>query len=284
MEGMDRDITVARVESPAPAAEPSPLDAVPPPRIAELVETVGVKKTHLPALKTLTLSVLAGAFIAFGGMFFTTVVTGSELGFGPTRMLGGLAFSLGLILVVIGGAELFTGNSLIVMAWADGKVRLSGLLRNWGLVFVGNLIGSIGSAYLMHWSGVLSAGGGAVGETAIAIAQAKAALDPFQALIRGVLCNTLVCLAVWLCFAAHTVPGKVLAIVFPIAAFVALGFEHSIANMYLIAVGMLHGAQGVTLAGFIGNLVPVTLGNITGGGVLVALVYWIVYLRDGHDG
>lgn len=286
MEGGDGDIAVGRIQpmTPAPAAEPNPFDAVPPPKIAELIENVGVKKAHLPALKTVTLGVLAGAFIAFGGMFFTTVVTGSGLGYGPTRMLGGLAFSLGLILVVIGGAELFTGNNLIVMAWADRKVRLSGLLRNWGLVFVGNFIGSIGSAYLMHWSGALGAGGGAVGETAIAIAEAKVALDPFQAFVRGVLCNTLVCLAVWLCFAAHTVPGKVLAIIFPIAAFVALGFEHSIANMYLITIGMLHGASGVTIAGFLGNLVPVTIGNVIGGGVLVALVYWIVYLRDAGNG
>lgn len=285
MEGLDRDNAAGVVERLMPAAaETLPLDAVPPPRIAQLVEAVGVKKANLALTQTMMLGILAGAFIAFGGMFFTTVITGSDLGYGPTRMLGGIAFSLGLILVVVGGAELFTGNNLIVMAWADGKVSLGQLMRNWGLVFIGNLIGSVGAALMMHWSGALAAGGGAVGETAVAIAQGKVALHPLEAFFRGILCNTLVCLAVWLCFAAHTVPGKVVAIVFPIAAFVALGFEHSIANMYLITVGWLHGAPNVTIAGFLTNLIPVTLGNVVGGGVFVALVYWIVYLRHADKG
>ncbi len=285
MEG-DNRIGTGAIELPVPARapEPLPLDAVPPPRIAHLVEEVGVKKANLPLTQTVMLGILAGAFIAFGGMFFTTVVTGSGLGYGPTRMLGGIAFSLGLILVVVGGAELFTGNNLIVMAWADRKVGLGQLMRNWGLVFIGNLIGSVGTALMMHWSGALAAGGGAVGETAMAIAQGKVALDPLQAFFRGILCNTLVCLAVWLCFAAHTVPGKVVAILFPIAAFVALGFEHSVANMYLITIGWLHGAPGIDIAGFLTNMIPVTLGNIVGGGVFVALVYWVVYLRPAKSG
>jgi formate/nitrite transporter len=256
--------------------EPHPLDVVPPARIAQLVEDVGVRKTKLGAVETLTLGVLAGAFIAFGAMFFTVTVTGSVLGLGPTRLLGGAAFSLGLILVVIGGAELFTGNSLIVMAWADGRVTLAALLRNWALVYLGNAIGALATAVLVHLSGALSLGDGAVGETAVAIAAAKLALPPLAAFVRAILCNILVCLAVWMCFAAHAVSGKVLVILFPITAFVALGFEHSIANMYLIPVGMMHG--GLTDYGsLLANLAVVSAGNIVGGSVLVALVYWLVY-------
>jgi len=254
------------------------VDAYTPPQVAALVEAVGARKASLPALQTATLGLLAGAFIAFGGMFFTLVMTGNELGLGPGRLLGGLAFSLGLVLVVIGGAELFTGNNLIVMAWADGKVTTGALLRNWGLVYVANFVGSLGCVVLVHLSGALELGGGAVSETAASIAAGKLRLGPLEAFSRGILCNVLVCLAVWLCFAAHSVSGKILAIAFPISAFVALGFEHSVANMYLIPIGML--AQGaIDISGFLGNLIPVTLGNIVGGGGLVALVYWLVYLR-----
>jgi len=259
--------------------EPKALDVVPPARIALLVEQVGIKKASLPVLQTFTLAVLAGAFIAFGAMFYTVVVTGSEIGFGPTRLLGGVAFSLGLILVVIGGAELFTGNSLIVMAWAEGRVEGSALLRNWVAVYLGNLFGAVGAALLVHWSGVMDAGDGAVALTAAKIAEAKVVLGPVEAFFRGVLCNTLVCLAVWMCFAAHTVSGKVLTIIFPITAFVALGFEHSVANMYLIPIGALQGTVAIGVLDMVSNIVPVTLGNMVGGGVLVALVYWLVYLR-----
>ena len=260
-------------------AEPAALDVVAPARIAHLVEDVGIKKAQLPLIQTLTLGIPAGAFIAFGGMFYTLVVTGSELGFGPTRLLGGLAFSLGLVLVIIGGAELFTGNSLIVMAWADRRVETAQLLRNWGLVYLGNLIGAFGTVLLAHLSGTLDLGGGAVGKTAAAIAAAKVAIDPLQAFVRGVLCNTFVCLAVWMCFAAHTVTGKVLAIIFPISAFVALGLEHSVANMYLIPIGALQSGADIGVTDFLANLIPVTIGNMVGGGDLVALVYWLVYLR-----
>jgi formate transporter len=262
-----------------PAVSPSPQDAYPPAQVAVLVEQVGVKKATLPAVPTLALGLLAGAFIAFGAMFSTLVMTDSPLGFGPGRLLGGLAFSLGLILVVVGGAELFTGNNLVVMAWAARKITTAQLARNWILVYAANLVGSLGTALMVLWSGVLELGGGAVAETAITLAQAKVALDVTEAFFRGILCNVLVCLALWLCFAAHDVSGKVLAVVFPISAFVALGFEHSIANMYLIPIAMLAGAEGVTVAGFLANLVPVTLGNVIGGGVFVALIYWLIYLR-----
>jgi len=258
---------------------PLNIDAYAPAEIAARVEKAGVSKVHLPILQTVVLGVLAGAFIALGAVFYTFVITDTGLGFGVTRLIGGIAFSLGLILVVVGGAERFTGNNLIVMGWADGKITSRQLLRNWFWVYIGNFVGAIAIAGLVALSGVLEAGGGAVAKTAASIAEAKMALPSIEAFTRGVLCNVLVCLAVWLCFAAHTVSGKILAIIFPISAFVALGFEHSVANMYLIPAGYFAGAASVTLDGFIANLIPVTLGNIFGGGVLVALVYWIVYLR-----
>jgi formate/nitrite transporter len=258
--------------------EPHPLDVVPPARIARLVEEVGIRKARLAFVPMLALAVLAGAFIAFGAMFFTVVVTESALGYGPTRLIGGMAFSLGLILVIVGGAELFTGNSLVVIAWANRDITTLALLRNWGIVYAGNLIGAVATAVLVHLSGILAAGGGAVGETAVGIATAKLALDPGAAFFRGVLCNVLVCLAVWMCFAAQSVSGKVLVILFPVTAFVALGFEHSVANMYLLPVAMLHAGTG-DMAAMLVNLLVVTAGNVLGGGVFVALVYWVIYMR-----
>ncbi len=180
------------------------------------------------------------------------------------------------MLVLVGGAELFTGNALIVMAWADRRIGTRALLRNWGLVLAGNFVGASATVVLMALAGGLAP----VAETAVGIAAAKVALSPVEAFFRGVLCNVLVCLAVWLSFAARSVGGKAVAIVFPITAFVALGFEHSIANMYLIPAGMLApGGPGLDAAGYLANLVPVTLGNVVGGGALVAGVYWLVYLR-----
>jgi formate/nitrite transporter len=261
------------------AAPDASHDAYAPAQIALRIESGGVAKANLPALKMATLGVLAGAFISFGAMFYVLVITGSDLGFGPGRLLGGIAFSLGLILVLIGGAELFTGNNLIVMAWAERKVTTTQLLRNWGLVYVANFVGALGTVALFVLAGALDLNGGAVGQTAIRIAEAKIALDPVSAFFRGVLCNTLVCLAVWLCFAAREVTGKVLAIVFPISAFVALGFEHSVANMFLIPLGMIAAGTGIDAGAIVANLVPVTLGNIVGGSGLVALTYWLVYLR-----
>jgi formate/nitrite transporter len=259
--------------------EPQVLDVVAPEKIAQLVEAVGIRKVALGFIPTLTLAILAGAFIAFGAMAYTIVVTGSELGYGPTRLLGGAVFSLGLILVIIGGAELFTGNSLIVMAWASGRVSTGAILRNWIIVYAGNLIGAVATAVLVHASGVLTLGDGVVGVTADGILLAKLAVSPFQAFVRGILCNILVCLAVWMCFAARSVPGKVIVIVPPITAFVMLGFEHSVANMYLVPIGMLHRTGAIDASALLANLLPVTAGNIVGGGGLVALVYWLVYLR-----
>jgi formate/nitrite transporter len=247
--------------------------------MARLVNSVGVRKAKLPALQLWMLGILAGAFIAFGGMFFTLVMTGNELGFGLSRWMGGIAFSLGLILVIIGGAELFTGNNLIVMAWAEANITTGQLARNWVLVYAANLAGALGSVALVWFSGILGLDGGSVARTAVGIAAAKLELGFVEAFVRGVLCNVLVCLAVWLCFAAHHVSGKILCILFPISAFVALGFEHSIANMYLIPIGMLAAGGTVDFVGFVGNLIPVTLGNIVGGSGFVALTYWVIYLR-----
>jgi formate transporter len=262
----------------APVAANS-IDAYAPAKIAALIEGAGVRKANMAVLQTLVLGILAGAFISFGAMFFTAVMTDHGLGFGPARLLGGVAFSLGLILVVVGGAELFTGNNLIVMAWADKKVSTSALLRNWGLVYVGNFIGAVATAYIAYRAGALNLGGGGVGKTAAAIALGKVDIPFMEAFLKGVLCNALVCLAVWLSFAAHHVSGKVLTIIFPISAFVALGFEHCIANMYFIPLAIFAGIEGITTAGFVNNLVPVTLGNIVGGSVFVALAYWVIYLR-----
>lgn len=255
-------------------------DAYAPAKIAALVEGAGVRKANLTVVQTLALGVLAGAFISFGAMFYTVVMTDHGLGFGPARLLGGVAFSLGLILVVVGGAELFTGNNLIVMAWADKKVGSSALLRNWIIVYIGNFVGAIATAYIAYRAGVLDLGEGAAGKTAAAIASGKVDIPFTEAFLRGLLCNALVCLAVWLSFAAHHVSGKILAIIFPISAFVALGFEHCIANMYFIPLALFAGINGITVGGLINNLIPVTLGNIVGGSVFVALVYWLIYLRQ----
>lgn len=261
---------------------PTGVDAYAPAQIALRVETAGVAKAGQTLLQTLVLGVLAGVFVAFGGLLFLLVMTEPGLGFGLARWLGGIAFSLGLVLVVVGGAELFTGNNLLVMAWAERLVSTAALLRNWILVYLANLAGALAMVALTALAGSLELGEGALGRTAAAAAEGKLALGFAEAFVRGILCNALVCLAVWLCFSARDVAGKILAIVGPISAFVALGFEHSVANMYLIPLGLL-AAGGLEPASLwqavAGNLLPVTLGNLVGGAGGVAGVYWAVYLR-----
>lgn len=280
------------------------LDSLLPVEIAKKAENVGIAKVNLGPIRMFSLAVLAGAFIAMGAIFMTTVTTGATgvLPYGVTRLLGGLAFCLGLILVVVGGAELFTGNNLIVMAWAGGKVSTSKLLRNWVIVYLGNFAGAILTAYGMFLSGQYLFSKGAVGLNVLTIANAKTSLDFIPALVLGAFCNALVCLAVWLCMGARTTVDKIMAIIFPISAFVAAGFEHSIANMYFIPIGLFikNGAPGEFWANiektpadfsavtwnnfFVANLLPVTIGNIIGGALMVGLVYWFIYLRPSWTG
>jgi len=270
-------------------------DCLPPPDVARKAETVGVTKAKLDVPSTMLLGILAGAFIGLGAMLCTLVTTDTGLGFGVTKLLGGVVFCLGLVLVVVAGAELFTGNCLLVMSWFSGKVSFGRLLRNWGLVYFANLIGSLALVGLVFYTLQWGFNSNAVGANAVLIANAKVNLSFTSALTRGILCNALVCLAIWLCFSARTVVGKIFAILFPITAFVAAGFEHSIANMYFIPMGILLAKQsavvqaaGLTSAGvanlnvmgFVANLIPVTIGNIIGGGLLVGAVYWTAYLRQ----
>lgn len=278
------------------------IDAILPAEMALKAEAIGVKKANLAFWPLFALSVLAGAFIALGSIFATTVSAGSTLPYGVTRLLTGLVFSLGLVLVIVGGAELFTGNNLIIMAFTSGKITLKALLRNWGIVFFGNLVGAIGTSVLMFLTRQYSFGGGSIGLNALNIANHKAGLEFIQAVALGIMCNALVCLAVWMCYSARTTTDKILSIILPISGFVAAGFEHNVANMYFIPIGILikdfapasfWQASAITNAGvgienftnltwgnfFIHNLLPVTIGNIIGGAALVGLVYWFVYLK-----
>jgi len=273
------------------------IDAYAPAEMAVRVESAGVSKAKLDIMSTFALAALAGAFIALGAVFYTFVIQGSTLDPGISQLLGGLVFCLGLILVIVAGAELFTGNSLIVMAHVSHKITTYQLLRNWSIVYIGNFIGALIMVFLIYYSGHWSASD--VGIKALMIANKKVNLSFVEALMLGVLCNVLVCLAVWLCFAGRSVTDKIMAILFPITAFVALGFEHSVANMYFIPAGLLltdnadivtaagNAAGGVvditglTISGFLlNNLLPVTIGNIIGGGVLVGIVYRFIYLRN----
>jgi len=268
------------------------LDAFLPAEMAQRAEQVGVNKTKIPAATMFALAVLAGSFIGLGAMFATIVTTGAagSLPFGVVKLLGGLVFSLGLVLVIVAGAELFTGNNLIVMAVAGGKVSYLQLLRNWGVVYVGNFVGSIATAALVFMSGQHTFNGGNVGANAVAIANAKCSLGFGQAVALGMLCNVLVCLAVWLCFSARSTTDKIMSIIFPITAFVAAGFEHSVANMYFIPLGLFIKSSGgaaastnLTWGNFLfANLLPVTIGNIIGGALMVGIVYWFIYLRPAN--
>ncbi len=275
------------------------IDALLPGEMARRAEYVGVSKAEAPKTKTFALAILAGAFISTGAIFATTVATGASgmLSYGVAKLLVGFVFCLGLILVVVGGAELFTGNNLIVMAWANKKISTFALLRNWGLVYLGNFFGSISIAILMFFSRQYTFDGGGVGKVALSIANGKVNLDFGQAFVLGIMCNILVCLAVWLTFSARSTIDKIAAVIFPVSAFVAAGFEHSIANMYFIPIGLFVKyfdpafavATGLDLtqltwkAFFLNNLIPVTLGNIIGGAVFVAALYWAIYLRDSNN-
>jgi formate transporter len=277
------------MDDPAPAPQPPVFNsnAYSPAEIKEAVEKVGVKKARLPPLASFMLAIVAGGSIGFGALYYTIVVSDAELGFATSRVLGGLVFSLGLALVIVGGAELFTGNNLIVMAWASGNVSAGEMLRNWLIVYLGNMVGAVGLAVLVLLSHHLDMNGGRVGLSILNTAVAKIQPDVFTLFIKGILCNVLVCLAVWLAYAGRSVTDKILAPILPISAFVAAGFEHCVANMYFLPLAWLMTSTGkvpdgfdasaITLSGIVHNLVPVTLGNIVGGSVLVGAVYWTIY-------
>jgi formate transporter FocA len=274
------------------------IDAVPPPEMATKAIDVGVKKVNLDPVSTFLLAILAGAFISMGAIFATTVTAGgANLSYGVIRLLSGLAFTLGLIMVVVAGSELFTGNNLIVMAFLSGKVPLSGLMRNWITVYFGNFVGATLTALLVFLSRQYTFGNGVIGLTVLNIGESKTSLGFTQAIALGICCNALVCMAVWMCFSARTTADKILAIIPPIAAFVAAGFEHSVANMYFIPIALFvkymgspHFFEVIQKAQtdfphltwrnfFFANLIPVTFGNIIGGAIMVGIVYWLVYLR-----
>lgn len=271
-----------------------------PDEMAEQAEDAGIKKANRSFSKTFVLAILAGAFIAFGAIFATTVTAQTTISDSFTKLIGGLAFSLGLILVIVGGAELFTGNNLIVMAWANRRIKTIQVLRNWLIVYLGNFVGALAMTVLMFYSLQYSSGTGNIGAKALSIGETKCSLGFTQAVILGIFCNILVCLAVWLCYSAKRTSGKILAILFPITAFVAAGFEHSIANMYFIPKALLIKSysneefwasinsspevyENLNWSNFmVNNLVPVTIGNIIGGAVLVGFVYWFVYLKGSR--
>lgn len=280
---------------PPPSPSPS-IDAYAPDQIAIRVRDVGVRKAGMDLPSMLALAVLAGAFIGLGACLSTLSIAGFEGSYGLRRLVAGATFSLGLVLVILAGAELFTGNNLVVMAWASRLVTTRALLRSWGWVYLGNWIGAGATAALVYLSAPWVTHSFQVDAVAIGIALAKCQLPPVQAFFLGVLANALVCLAVWLCLGARTASDKILSILFPITAFVALGFEHSIANMYFFSIALLLKSQpDVLLAGqwsaevlepltFVGtlrNLIPVTLGNLVGGAGLVGGMYWFIYLRRG---
>ncbi|MCY3935799.1 MAG: formate/nitrite transporter family protein [Chloroflexi bacterium] len=270
------------------------LDALFPDAVARRVELVGTQKAALPTMHTLALGVLAGAFIALGAIFSTTVASASgDLPYGLAHLLSGIVFSLGFILVVLGGAELFTGNNLVVMAWASQRISSRALIRHWVLVYLGNAVGAISTAFLLYASGQYRFGGGVVGEQALSIATDKLEFDFLQAFFLGILGNGLVCLAIWLTFGARSSTDKIMAIIFPITAFVAIGFENCIANLYFLPVAHMIQAwdspfiaslptqfEAITLGGILNNIIPVTIGNLVGGIVLVSAFYWLIYLWE----
>jgi formate transporter len=277
------------MSDPAPAPQPPifNLRAYSPAEIKEAVEKVGVKKANLPFTASLMLAVVAGGGVGFGALYYTIVVSDPALGFAAARVGGGLAFTLGLVLVLVGGAELFTGNNLIVMAWASGKVSTATMLRNWTVVYVGNLLGALGLVVLVFLSHHLDMNDGRVGLSVLNTAAGKIRPDATTLFVKGVLCNVLVCAAVWLAYAGRSVTDKIVAVILPVSAFIAAGFEHCVANMYFLPLAWLlvetghvpagFDASSITLAGMVHNLVPVTLGNVVGGAGMVGAVYWAIY-------
>jgi formate transporter len=263
------------------------LQAYSPAEIEEAVEKVGVKKANLPFLASFMLAIVAGGGVGFGALYYTIVASDPTLGFATVRVVGGLAFTLGLVLVLVGGAELFTGNNLIVMAWASGKVSARTMLRNWTIVYLGNFVGALGLIVLVFYSHHLDMNDGRIGMSVLSTAAGKIRPDMLTLFCKGILCNVLVCAAVWLAYAGRSVTDKILAVMLPVSAFIAAGFEHCVANMYFLPLAWLLVQTGhapanfdaslITLPGILHNLVPVTLGNIVGGAGFVGAIYWAIY-------
>jgi formate/nitrite transporter len=274
-------------QTPVPQPPIFNLNAYSPAEIKEAIEKVGIKKTNLPLQASFMLAIVAGGSVGLGALYYTIIASDAELSFATIRVVGGLAFSLGLALVLVGGAELFTGNNLIVMAWASGKVSSREMLRNWAIVYFGNLVGSLGLVVLVFFSHHLDMNGGRVGLSILNTAVGKIQPDVVTLFFKGILCNLLVCLAVWLAYAGRSVTDKIVALILPISAFIAAGFEHCVANMYFLPLAWLLTQTGnvpanfdaslITISGIAHNLIPVTLGNIVGGAGLVGAVYWAIY-------
>jgi formate transporter len=274
---------------PAPAPQPPifNLHAYSPAEIKQAVEKVGVKKASLPWLASFMLAIVAGGGVGFGALYYTIVASDPALSFATTRVLGGFVFTLGLALVLVGGAELFTGNNLIVMAWASGKVSTRTMLRNWTIVWFGNLFGALGLVILVFYSHHLEMNDGRIALSVLNTAAGKIRPDTVTLFFKGILCNVLVCAAVWLAHAGRSVTDKMVAVVLPVSAFIAAGFEHCVANMYFLPLAWLLVQTGhapanfdgsaITLSGIVHNLVPVTLGNIVGGSGFVGAFYWMIY-------
>jgi formate/nitrite transporter len=275
------------------------LDDKGPSTIAETVsQKVGVGKVTSPWISVLVLGILAGAYIGFGGMLAVTVTfdMAANLGVGFTKFMSGAVFSLGLMLVIIAGAELFTGNNLMISSVMAGEITFSKMLKRWGLVYVTNFVGSIVIVFLFFLSGLWKTGDGALGASAVGIAYGKVNLGFVEALMRAIGCNWLVCLAVWMALSARQTIGKIFAIFFPIMGFVAIGFEHSVANMFFIPTGIVlknlggiaapagYAAESLNWGSFLGrNLLPVTIGNIIGGVLFVGMSYWSAYLSPKKE-
>ncbi len=261
-------------------------DALAPAAIEAKAENLAVGKASMELPKLFVLAIMAGIFIAFGGVFFCTFLGDATLPFGVQRVVAGLCFSLGLILVVCCGAELFTGNALMVCGLASGKIKLAGLLRNWVVVWIGNFCGALLIVWIVFMAHSADMNGGEVGAVMISTAASKISLDWWTIFFKGIICNILVCAAVWISFAGRTIVDKVVGVIFPITAFVACGFEHCVANMFFLPMGVALNAAGyastvntsmLNIGGIFYNLSAATLGNIVGGALLIGMTYWFVY-------
>lgn len=263
-------------------------DALAPAEIEAKAEAVAIGKAQTPVAKTFVLAMLAGAFISFGALYFCVFLGDATLPFAVQRVAGGLCFCLGLVLVLCCGAELFTGNMLMVTALASRRISLAAMLKNWAIVWVGNLCGALMAVFLVYAAHIADMNGGGVGGAMISVAVSKVTPDWATLFFKGVLCNIFVCLAVWIGFSARTVVDKVVGILLPISAFVACGFEHCVANMFFLPMGLLAKTAGyassvdasaLDAGGIFMNISAATLGNIVGGAIFVGLAYWFVYAK-----